>query len=93
MALGLSAPSGCTGSTGAIDALDTGWIQMAWSCGKSATGDWSATSPVGPYPLVVRTLTWVLVTLLELAPGTVPRRIGPDRHWRVPGALRWWRSR
>jgi hypothetical protein len=33
-------------------------LEVAWSWGKGATGDWSASCPVGPYRLVVRTWTW-----------------------------------
>jgi hypothetical protein len=42
-------------------------LEVAWSWGKGATGDWSASCPVGPYRLVVRTWTWELVTPLALA--------------------------
>jgi hypothetical protein len=33
-------------------------LDVGWSWGKGATGDWSASCPVGPYRLVVRTWTW-----------------------------------
>jgi hypothetical protein len=33
-------------------------LEVAWSWAKGATGDWSASCPVGPYRLVVRTWTW-----------------------------------
>jgi hypothetical protein len=68
-------------------------LEVAWSWGKGATGDWSASCPVGPYRLVVRTWTWGgLVTPLALAAGAIAPWIDPDALGRAR-RLRWWRRR
>jgi hypothetical protein len=54
-------------------------LEVAWSWGKGATGDWSASCPVGPVSACGPDMdVGGLVTPLALAAGAVAPWIDPD---------------